>query len=492
MSQRDISSMRSALEFLRQRDDLFIVKEAVDPVLEIAGIQKALEGGPALLFDKVTGYHHARYLANVFSRDERMAAIFGEAERKSLKHKYLEAMDKPIPPILVERAPSQEVVITNDINIWEMVPLIRHTEHGPEHLFAGAVTLARSGNKGSDVSFKRMNWRGKDWGSLFVLGKSHLGYLLNMEHKGDRIPLTINICPPPSVMVEAAATHNQMLTPYGTDELAIAGGLQGYPVEICRAKTVDAWSIANSECVIEGYLTPEVCWESDEAARLGKSEVAPFFPEGNGYMGMAGQANKFEATAITHRKDAPIFFSPLGSSYDVENLHQPSREAIYLHLARRIVPGLVLDVNMLHCLRAFGVIFQVRKTEAGHDALIKNLLVTALTVGGGTFAVAVDEDIDIYSADDLWWALWTRANHESGIYRTAGRSMGRGIPALELAQDTGLVIDATMRFAAKGRFERAHYPVDKIDLSRWFTKAELNKAVGLQSDYARVIARIGG
>ena len=55
----------------------------------------------------------------------------------------------------------------------------------------------------------------------------------------------------------------------------------------------------------------------------------------------------------------------------------------------------------------------------------------------------------------------------------------------------GLAIDATVPFGAKWRFERPHYPVDKIDLSKWFSEAEIAATRAMQSDYAKVLARMG-
>jgi len=38
------------------RGEVLHVKKEVDPILEIAGIQKSLDGGPAVLFGDIKGY----------------------------------------------------------------------------------------------------------------------------------------------------------------------------------------------------------------------------------------------------------------------------------------------------------------------------------------------------------------------------------------------------------------------------------------------------
>lgn len=493
MTQKDLTSMRGLLESLKEQDELVVVKGEVDPVYEVVGIQKSLEGGPALLFEKIKGHPNVRCVANIFAQQQRCAAIFDEAEFRNLKFKYLEAWQKPIPPRVVEQAPCQEIIVTGDINVWDALPFLKHTESEPgRYLFGGGMTLAKVGESGSDIGFKRMNFRGKDWCSLGTNSTGHLGYLQRVEYKGEKIPLTINICPPPATCIVGGAPTIHVLVPYGTDKLAIAGGLQGSPIDICKAKTVDAYAIANSEWVIEGYLTPEPCWESDEAERLGSQERVPFYPEWHKHEGTSIVKEKFEISAITRRKDNPIFFDPLAASFESDTMYTVGSMAYYYELGRQIAPGLIVDVNMPPAFGFGGVIYQVKKTEDWHDNIIKNILSAALASGRGNVAVAVDEDVDIYSADDILWAIWSRGNHEGGIFRGAARPTRiASIPSLTLARDSGLGIDATIPLEAKAHWRRAHYPVDKVNLSKWFSEAELEAARALQSEYAKVIAKMG-
>ena len=108
-------------------------------------------------------------------------------------------------------------------------------------------------------------------------------------HRDERIPLTVNINPPPAVQLVAGTWNVRTIVPHGSDEVGIAGAFQGAPVKFVKAKTVDAYAMADSEIVLEGYLEPysENVWESDEAEKLGKQGLAkaPFFPEWVGYLG---------------------------------------------------------------------------------------------------------------------------------------------------------------------------------------------------------------
>ncbi len=61
---KDITSLRSTLEWLESQGDLFKTDVEVDPDLEITGVQKHLDGGPVLMFNNVKGKPHVRAITN--------------------------------------------------------------------------------------------------------------------------------------------------------------------------------------------------------------------------------------------------------------------------------------------------------------------------------------------------------------------------------------------------------------------------------------------
>jgi len=499
MMEKDISSMRSTIEYLKKKKDLITTTTEVDPVLEVSGIQKALEDGPAILFENIKGYPGVEILGNVFSRRERVADLFDVADPKQLKFKFLERMKRPIPPKVVEDAPCQEVVITNDIDVMATLPMIQHTADDAGRILGSGViaTIGIPPNGGTDLTYKRILFRGKDWAAINIWLDSHLGYFRDVHHRGEEIPMTISINVPPAVVMAAAPMTVHTILPYETvDEIGIAGALQGSPIEICKAKTVEAYAIANSEWVIEGKLLPEKILETEEAERVGKPRVTPYFPEFFGYMGTATRGNKFQVTAITHRKN-PIFYSFLAHSFEMDYASNPLREACFYELAQRISPGLVIDVNIpLSFKHGGGVVYQVRKRKGTDEGLQRNILMVSLGAGHVRWAIAVDEDVDIHNTDDLLWAIMTRANIETNFFKGFHGAMGFGlVPALDLSPDGmaegGLAIDATIPWAKKKRSKRPHHPVDLVDLRKWFSQEQIEAVQSKQSEYGRLLARNG-
>ena len=80
---------------------------------------------------------------------------------------------------------------------------------------------------------------------------------MKYQKRGEPMPCAIVLGCPPYV-----AFMGPQKLPIGVDELTVAGGLAGGPINIVRARTVDLMIPAESEIVIEGlidtdYLEPE-------------------------------------------------------------------------------------------------------------------------------------------------------------------------------------------------------------------------------------------
>jgi len=493
----NLTNLRTALADLEEQGEVLRLTAEADPILEIAALQKALDNGPVLLFENIKGYPGVRHVANLFGRRERLARAFGVENPKDFKRKCLSAIKNPIPPRVVGDAPCQEVVITDNLDVLSVLPALMYSDIDAGRLISGGCILIRGEYAlgGSELSVKRMHYRGPDWASMAANPTSHGGLLRFVEMRKEKVPMTVNIGVPPGVLVTAGGNCLHTVVPLGSDEVAIAGGLQGFPVDLVKAKTVDAYAIAEAEWVIEGYWMPQRVFESDEAERIGKVDAVPLFPEWTGYMGNARSVYKFQTTALTHRKDRPIYHAPLAHGYEHDEIINSFREACFLELAERIIPGMVLDVTTPFCLGSFGgIVFQVRKRRPLDEGFQKDILLSAMGSSPGLpLAIAVDEDVNIYSADDLLWAMNSRVDRDNGVFRGPKGSRGFGMMPMEVGQSFpgGIAIDATVPFGDRERFRRGHPAVDKLDLGKWVTPEQLKEIRSMQCEYARFLGEVG-
>ena len=214
-------------------------------------------------------------------------------------------------------------------------------------------------------------------------------------------------------------------------------------------------------------------------------------------MGTAWKVRKLTVTAITMRKN-PIFYTPLaaGLEYACFDL---SREATFFELAERIAPGMCVDVNIPDYFKwGSGVIFQIRKERSQEEGFQRNILMAALADAPGMrMAVAVDEDVDIYNADDVMWAIESRVDPDHDILKLPRGARGIAAQPEEArvsgvgGWEGGMAFDATVPYKTRHFFQRPRYPVNKVNLKKWFTEDQINNVRSMQTDYAKTLAKHG-
>ena len=504
-----MNSLRATIDYLRENNELLVTNTEINPEMEMAAIQKHFDGSLPILFENVKGYPNGRLFTNLFASEERVARLFGVDDPKKFKLKLIDAIHNPLPPKVVDYAPCQEVVIDKNIDVWPIIPMISHTPTDPGRTLGGGNTLI-SGKHfwgGYHISFNRMHFRAPNESTFQISPGSHTDMVATRFYRKEPIPLTINMGVPPACTLMAGSGFLYMILPKGCDELGIGGAVQGSPIEVVKAKTVDAYAIANSEYVIEGYLdTTQKMWESELAEKDGKQGVYPFHPEWSGYMGKAYRTYKFVATAITHRREKPIYYPLIVHGYDNHVIDTKMREACFLEMAEAISPGLCVDTHIPMGIPDWGgVIFQVKKRRQRDEGYQKNILSTALSASiGMRLAIAVDTDIDIYSMEDILWALATRVDAQKGIlvvapggaaqtFQPAERSSAgeKQWTAGNITFSGGIGLDATVPFRYREAFERAGYPIERVDLKKWFSDEQISKVRAMQSEYARSLSARG-
>ena len=488
-----LRSIRQLLSWLEERDQLIKIDGEIDARLEISGLIKALDNGLPLLFSNVKNYPNMHVTAGLFSRLDRLANIFGAADAGiGLKRRGIDAAKNPLGARIVTDAPCQEVVHTENINILDEIPVTTHTATDPGPILSGGVVLLRGPGSATDISYKRIYFQGADWASMFHVPGTHSAQIVEQYAAQKlRLPLTINISPPPAVAVLAAGGLIQNLLPFESDELAIAGGLGGHPVDLCRAKTVDAYAIAESEWVIEGYVdTGEVVSENPAAAA---SLSAPFFPEYHGYIGRAQATYKFQVTAVTRRRDNPIYYAPLAHSFESPNMQVLTNRALQLVWLWERFPELVLDINSLPGMKGrFGMVVQVGKRGDADDTVIRKLMQSMFdNLGALRMVVVVDADVNIYDSDEVLWALSTRMSADRDMLQlapTAGPVGPRTETVGPFATTARLGFDATMLYRHRAEYDRGRYP--GVDSARWLSATQIARITAMQSDYARLLSAI--
>jgi len=449
---KDIRSLRAALAWLDTQGDLMTTDVPVDPDLEITGLQKHLDGGPVVLFNNVKGKQHARVITNLFSDIQVVNKLFGFTTPMDRTRKIAHAMNNPLKPVEIPQsdAPCHEEVITEDLDVNKYITAIRHTALETELTVGSGISCVVGPyfDGGSHIGYNRMNFRWGNVGTFQASPGSHMWQIQTKHYKDEKpIPLTMCFGVPPACTLVAGSGFDYVILPKGCDEIGVAGAIQGSPVTIVKARTVDAWAIAESEYVLEGLLYPrDKRYETAEAEKADKQGKYFFHPEWAGYMGKAYKAATFHVTAITMRKR--------------------------------------------------------NKIEEGWQ---RNFLAAILSCSQGMrLAIAESPDVDIRSMDDIMWSLTTRVNPHTDIINPLPGGIGQTFQPQErmtagekewTASNTrfegGMGIDATVPFGYEQDFHRPVYPIDRVDPKKFFPADEIAKAKSRMHGWVEVLARTG-
>ncbi len=511
----DATSLRKALDWMRARGHLLETDREVDPDLEITALQKTFDGGPTMLFNKVKGKPHARAITNLFGDMRVIDEMFGFESPTIRTRRLAHALTHPLKPVEVPQgqAPCQEEVITDDLDVNKYITAIRHTPLETEKQTIGSGISCLVGpyfDGGSHIGYNRMNFRWGNVGTFQISPGSHMWQVATAHYRDDKpIPLTMCFGVPPACTMVAGGGFNYIALPKGCDEIGVAGAVQGSPVTIVKARTVDAYAIAESEYVLEGHLHPrDKRWETAEAEASGEQGKKFFHPEWSGYMGKAYRAPTFHVTAITMRKRSsrPIIF-PLGvHTMDDSNIDTTIREAAIFDLCNRLQPGIIQDVHVPYCMTDWGgCIIQVKKRNKIEEGWQRNFLAAILSCSQGMrLAIAVSEDVDIYSMDDIMWCLTTRVNPRADILNPIPGGIGQTFQPAErmtaggqqwTAANTlfegGMGIDATVPFGYEEDFHRPTYAVDRVKAEAFFTPEQIANARSRMQGWVLSLSRTG-
>src|SRR6266511_3727681 len=302
-----LRSLPATVEWLRREGLLMETDVEVSGDLQLTGIQKHFDGSYPILFNNVKGYPHARAITNLFANMDIVDRIFGYANATDRTRKLSRSLTHPIPNDVIpqDEAPCQEEVITDDLDVNKFIMAIRHT-----HL-EGEITIG-SGNSvvvgkyfwgGTHIGYNRMNFRWGNIGTFQSSPGSHMWQVVTEHYRDDEpIPLTVCFGLPVASTLLAGGGFDYVVLPRGGDELGAAGAVQGYPTRIVKARTVDAYAVADAELVLEGFLhARDKRYETAESEKADTQGRFHFHPEWAGYMGKAYKAPAFHVTAITMR-----------------------------------------------------------------------------------------------------------------------------------------------------------------------------------------------
>ncbi len=249
--------LRSYLDLIKQDqpEDFLAVSREVDPAFEITAITVKLEQEakrrPIILFEKVKGTKFP-VLTNLHAGRSRLATAI-HAKPEEMQRAYLRAMEKPVPPKVVSKAPVKEVVLTDDkIDLHKLPQIVHHQEDAGPYITA-AISFAKDPNNETwNCAYNRLMIKSRDTTSIHLTLAKHLWeFQRAAEGQGKPLPVAFAIGVHPAIALGCLAIGS-----IDEDERAIMGALLGEPLELIKCETCDLLVPAQAEMILEGEILP--------------------------------------------------------------------------------------------------------------------------------------------------------------------------------------------------------------------------------------------
>lgn len=250
-----------------------------------------------------------------------------------------------------------------------------------------------------------------------LLGKKHLAMHWHMHHdgashwrsfkaQGQRMPVAIALGGE-SVLPYAATAP----MPPGISEMMLAGFLNRGSIPLVDCVTVPIQVPANSEIVIEGFVSHEAGYPGFVPGPGNTDELGPGavfegpFGDHTGYYSLPDRYPIMEVTAITHKRQ-PIYPTTIVGLPPQEDYYMgKATERLFLPLLQTIVPDVVdYDLPMFGSFHNC-VFIKIAKAYPLQARRVMHAIWGAGQMAWTKMIVVVDDDVDVHDQDAVLFHL---------------------------------------------------------------------------------------
>ncbi|MPZ76412.1 MAG: UbiD family decarboxylase [Deltaproteobacteria bacterium] len=444
-----VATFRSYLDALKNNNELIEIAKPID-ARDIAALVPQSE--QAILFTNVRGYSMPVASGLLQSRN-RLALAMGVPYDK-IEAKLRAAMDHPIEPQRVKDAPVKNAIRAGkDVDLFDLpVPVFSVMDGGP--MITGGIVIGEDPEFGMNAGIYRLMLKEKNITGIDIVTPNNLRKFAERALQQNRpLPISISIGTHPYELVAATFKAN-----LGVNELTFAGGLRGEPLPLADGETIPVPCIADAEIVLEGEILPEG-WIHPEGP----------FCEFNRLMGGIHLNPRVRIKAILQRKD-PIYYA-LHMPWENIWMSAPIYEAAawrVLHEAG--VQATAVNVTPGGCCH-WHIVAAIRKSPGDG----KNAIMALLSIADIKHVTIVDDDIDVFDATDVEWAVATRVQADRDVLivsNARSKPLDPSLPppaAGKIPTTAKMGIDATIpENVPASRYQRiVYYNQGKVELKNY-------------------------
>ena len=472
----EINDLRSFIDVLDRAGELARVKVEVDWKYELGGIAlKALRtlSRPALLFEKIRGYHTPVFTGGLLNV-KRLALALGldpGIDQADLNRQAAAWLEKPVKPVLIETGPCKEnKYFGSDVDVLKF-PVPWWTERdGGRYIGTWHQVIAKDPDSDwTNVGTYRIMVHEPNVLGIQFSPFQHIAMIYaKYQAMKKPMPVAVTIGTDPASMLVSITPF-----PAGVSEWDMAGALRRRPLEVVRGETVDLAIPAYAEIVLEGEMPP------DE-----KRLEGPFGEHTGFYGGGKRPLPVIRVNCITHRNNPILRGTILGKPITEDHCclsFTLAAQALAMYQQTGF-PG----VTAVNCPAGgdpdFCAIVSIRKSYFSHGLDAGRLL---LSGKGGKIikhVIVTDDDVNVFDLNEVLWAINTRMQASRQVYITryeSGSRLDPSVPFDWLGVTDKMIIDATWPstpdFTPRPEWDGAIHPpevkmsdeLDRFVAKRW-------------------------
>lgn len=378
-----------------------------DEPVELAGIAAILDGNPKAVLIRKAGPEQTEMVGNVVASRQRIAMAL-DVEPDEIRQEVTRRLATPQPVVEIDRnhAPVQEIVLTgDDVDLTRFPIHLQHGMDGGPYISASLDYSIDEKTGWTNTGCRRLMLRNKRQTGIDLLSPSDLKAIYEASAaQGKPLPVSFTVGAHP-------CDHMAGTMRVPMDELELLARLRGAPLPVVKSVTNDIRVPADAEIVIEGFLDARGHVESEGP-----------YGEFLGYYGVMKRNPLFTVTAITMRGDALFQTSTIGGKTmahtDTANLGSVRTEVTVWRALESAVREPVSICASPSNGGAFNVRVSLRQRVPGEA---RNAIAAAMGSQANCKNVfVVDDDIDVFSDQQIDWALATRFQADRDMVISSG------------------------------------------------------------------------
>lgn len=461
--------LREYLQALEKEGQLIHYTDEVWPEPDIRAISRAAvdmgSNCPGVLLENIKGYQGKKVAVNLHGGWANHAIMMGMPKTTPLKEQFYELAkrwdnyeDGEI-QWFEGQPPCQDVVITENINLYEILPLYRVNPYDGGFYLSKASIVTRDIE--DPYNFDKVNLgtyrvqvQGPDTLGLQGLAFHDIAIHASKAEAQNK-PLPISICLGVAPFLTFISS-----TPvaYDESEYKYASALAGIPIVLTRGITNDLPIPFSAEYVIEGEIIPRV-----------RVPEGPFGEFPGSYSGIRRQY-QIKVKAVTHRQD-PIFENLyLGRPWTEIDTLMGLNTSIPLYKQLKETMPEITAVNAMYQHGLTTIVATDNRLGGYAKSVAMRLCSTPHGIGYCKNIILVDGDVDPFDLNQVMWALSTRLRPDKDVIVIPHMP---GMPLDPASEPPGMsgkvIIDATTPVAPEPVLREVRM-VDRIVQSEHYRK----------------------